>query len=1688
MANPGGRCEGEDEGAGRRRLLGLFLGLVLVSVVLTGLVWREPGAVSPVLPAGPEGLSGLYGVGAANPTSTESASRTRSTADRWSGDAGAVAPMGPGTRGNGTDGAKGPRVQSAGASPLLGSGGFASIRPATLSPGLSPHHEGAGVALADLDHNGIQDMVVMGLDSDTHDFEYWVCRDANDTGACTGGMSARRTKDGPEAGSAGAGIALGDLDGSLQPDAIFMYIHSSLGAYAFRYWLCMNLSAAGDCLGGWVWWNSPSPGWNGLPIDFGPVLITPSGGGVALGDVDGNKTLDAVFTVVGEGRDSASFYALVCFDIHLNQRRGDCRAVTDLRWQGPTLPVGVDGAGVALAEMTGDDDLDLVLGGFYGGGYRYWVCPNLRGAVGYPIAECEHGLSKEKVVAGADIRGAAGGAIALATDLPRKRDLNVNGALDGVFLIVRDPDGDDRFDYWVALDGFIAETPAGFGLSSVPLVPYLIVHDPSGDSSQACFEKTTTHALATELSFTLGASLSARAEVLGISGGASVAFSASEANEITVGYTTGSRFCSYTGSDLRERTGPGYGDLFWGAQWDIEWFLVNVTTDLDGTVHTLPVTRYRVQAHSETTKYAYQIREDPDLAEWQDFLFALDLGARNAVPSEALRNRSWHDTTDSLQHWATVETTRQATAGFTFELDRSVGIGFGVGDADLEVTMAWGAKQTATTTEAGTNWYHIVDRHPETPEDRLDIDIYFDEAYGTLLFHTLNNGTDPRGDSRTSLPCEHWTACADTTPPELHSASVGGNLLTYDPGAGMNPPPFTVHAYLRDAGGIALAQANLTRVSSWRALQGVAEDLVVGLPSVGTASFQGVTWPDYGGSWNVQSTAGRMEGMYVVDIYAVDGDGNGKEYSNVAAMAVTRDGSAVAVTTQTSPAEMDALQFGANSPIVFNATPPAIDLSLAIESRSAVTNYSISVVQFTSYPNSTVDNATAGIFVEIEATQNLDDAVRSVVICVGYDPNNLPLNFDGSRVREETLHLKWFDHRNGTNGRWVELPYPRDSAGNEIPVDTLNHVVCGVSTHFSLYGPVGNFRPFADLGSIPAPVTEGTMLAFDASRSYDRDGTIVAYAWDFGDGSPVATGVAQSHAFGDDGTYPVHLTVTDDGGERGTATILIDVSNVPPQGTFTAVPGGDEGAALAFAFRGTDPGSDDLLFQWDYADGAVEVGTWYNDGGGPDGSVSPLGTFPFAATDDRVHAYGDDGAFWPTVTVCDDDGGCATVSSEVQVANVAPALSMEVVPVGPEGAILQFRASATDPGSDDLAFTWSGECVGWSSRTSWNDPTGGPDPAPSPTWNPREVADAQEVVCGDDGSFAWNLEVEDDDSGRTTLSGTFDVGNLPPSLAVSPPSTVMINEAAAVTLSATAVDPGSDDLTFAWAWEHGPLEVRAFHNDGLVPDPDHSPSGTSPFTAIDASTHTYGDDCVCRVTLMVTDDDAGSMTYETTVTVVNVKPVIEDVRVYAVADVTLRVAGEKWHDVRLDVEAYAIITDAVSVTRSPGSPDEQSATIQGSQVQLLGNPRLVITYTPEDDPPNGQPNGGTPIWVHVAFADGYAVEFHHTFTASRAGTWVLSMDGLRAHLVGRPLVFEVDASDAGSDDLTASWDFGDGGTDAEVAYNDGVGPDSDPSPEVRPLVVTFQATHAYAGGGFTATVTVTDDDGGWVARPVLLPL
>jgi len=639
------------------------------------------------------------------------------------------------------------------------------------------------------------------------------------------------------------------------------------------------------------------------------------------------------------------------------------------------------------------------------------------------------------------------------------------------------------------------------------------------------------------------------------------------------------------------------------------------------------------------------------------------------------------------------------------------------------------------------------------------------------------------------------------------------------------------------------------------------------------------------------------------------------------------------------------------------------------------------------------------------------------------------------------------------------------------------------------------------------------------------------------------------------------------------STIPLQRANTAPSADLAKPAPGVEGDTFVLdASASSDLDGDLLMFRWDFdADG-----NW-------DTSWSPLPT--------TTYSWGDD---W-TGSVCIEVSDNSLIDSDcvdVAVNNIAPAISVSITPSGDEADSLTFRARATDPGSDDLTVTWWGHCTGWTPPTVlFNDPSIGTDPDPSPDIHPRDEVLEQTVVCGDDGTFDFNLRVEDDDAGETTVGGTFDVSNLPPSLAVPPPVLVPVDEGTAVMVSATASDPGSDDLTFTWTWQYGPTESRAYFNDGTGPDLDLSPDGTFPFTASDGSSFTYGDDGTYLVTLVVHDDDGASITYTTmvqvrnvaptvdagldggtieatavsftftfsdpgfdqpaagtvedftatvdwgygpsesfpvvevpggpgvptvgtiqashvygdngafvvtvtvcdddggcgsdtmVVSVANVDPVIDDVQAYVVADLRVRVAGEKWHDVRMDLVWNDQVTGSARVVRYPGSPDDQSATVEGGRIQLLGAFRITLYYTPDDDPVNGQPNGANPVWVIITLPSGQEVWLHHTFNVRHPATWVWTLDDVRPYLVGEEITFEASASDVGSDDLTFAWSFGDGARASATYFNDGVAPDPFPSPEVNPIGATDVTGHVFGGAGTsTVMLTVTDDDGGTVTR------
>jgi len=88
-----------------------------------------------------------------------------------------------------------------------------------------------------------------------------------------------------------------------------------------------------------------------------------------------------------------------------------------------------------------------------------------------------------------------------------------------------------------------------------------------------------------------------------------------------------------------------------------------------------------------------------------------------------------------------------------------------------------------------------------------------------------------------------------------------------------------------------------------------------------------------------------------------------------------------------------------------------------------------------------------------------------------------------------------------------------------------------------------NDPPIANAGLDQTAIVN-EVVTFDGSDSYDIDGTITDYNWDFGDGN-IGAGVITTHTYGTIGVYTVVLTVTDNGGLTATDETIITITEVP---------------------------------------------------------------------------------------------------------------------------------------------------------------------------------------------------------------------------------------------------------------------------------------------------------------------------------------------------------------------------------------------------------------------------------------------------------------------------------------------------------------------------------------------------------------
>jgi PKD repeat protein len=86
--------------------------------------------------------------------------------------------------------------------------------------------------------------------------------------------------------------------------------------------------------------------------------------------------------------------------------------------------------------------------------------------------------------------------------------------------------------------------------------------------------------------------------------------------------------------------------------------------------------------------------------------------------------------------------------------------------------------------------------------------------------------------------------------------------------------------------------------------------------------------------------------------------------------------------------------------------------------------------------------------------------------------------------------------------------------------------------------------PTPNFSFAPTNPSVNQLVQFDGSSSFDPDGFIVRYRWDWGDGDFITetTRRDQDHTYSQAGTYLVTLTVTDNQGKSASVTKAITVS------------------------------------------------------------------------------------------------------------------------------------------------------------------------------------------------------------------------------------------------------------------------------------------------------------------------------------------------------------------------------------------------------------------------------------------------------------------------------------------------------------------------------------------------------------------
>lgn len=300
--------------------------------------------------------------------------------------------------------------------------------------------------------------------------------------------------------------------------------------------------------------------------------------------------------------------------------------------------------------------------------------------------------------------------------------------------------------------------------------------------------------------------------------------------------------------------------------------------------------------------------------------------------------------------------------------------------------------------------------------------------------------------------------------------------------------------------------------------------------------------------------------------------------------------------------------------------------------------------------------------------------------------------------------------------------------------------------------------PVARFNYVPTVPLINQTVTFNASESYDPDGTILLYQWDFGDGSsPVSLPESTvTFAYSNLGNYTVKLTVTDNAALKGntSATVTVDWY---PKASFTYSPARPlvNGTVTFDASTSIPNGGSIVNYYWSFGDGNTAN----------------------TSASTTTHAYSTVGDYLITLTVTDSYGFSDGCNKSITVVKT-PIADFTFSPAYPKvGEPITFNATTSKPDGGTIV--------------SYN-------------WNFGDGQNTTGVIVthayATYGGYVVTLNVTDSDGLSNTTSKQVNVRQYPTASFTYAPILPYVN--ATVTFNASASTPNGGTIT-GYSWDFG---------------------------------------------------------------------------------------------------------------------------------------------------------------------------------------------------------------------------------------------------------------------------------------------